>query len=43
MKNFKLFLLIVVLAVITFLMIKSVEEHYHAVHDEVKVLPVTQK
>jgi hypothetical protein len=43
MKTWKFFLLIVLLAVVTFLMIKSVEQHYHAGQQDQIILPVAQK
>jgi hypothetical protein len=43
MKTWKVFLLIVVLAIITFFMIKSVEQHYHAGQQDQITLPVAQK
>lgn len=43
MKTLRFVLLIVVLALIAFFLIKSVEAHYHVGHTEKTTLPVTQK
>lgn len=43
MKTLRFILLIIALALITFFMIKSIEQHYHVGHKEDTILPVTQK
>lgn len=43
MKTLRFILLIIVLALMTFFMIKSIEQHYHVGHQEDTSIPVLQK